>query len=284
MSEVGETPPEVAAQQQAPPKKEPFVERVKRGFNRLLGKNTSSTPEVPTGLSGTRTAAQINEAEQQIPTTPEQPQETIPAPGEPGYEPLTKESPTPEWERQAQLRYAAEQTKLEQNEPETSAETTQPEQEDASKPVWLQKEEARLREGYAKEAISQVPQTPAVGVQAEQSQTTQESPTVEQPTAAPAEQVAVAPEIDKSFAQKVLDTPVKELEKELPEGAGEALEEAGQVVETEAVAPPPPVAPAPTELSPQTTPETAQPQAETAVPVEGAAPVGVSGGPREESR
>jgi len=227
---------------EGPPIKESALSKL---INRIRGR-PNPQPQTGEGLAGTRTTEQIKEVKEQIPLTPKQPQERIPAPGDPDYEPLTKETPTPEWERQAQLRYAAEQTKLEQNEPETSAETTQPEQEDTNKPTWLQKEEARLEEGYAKEAISQGPQT------------TQVSPAAGQPTTASTEQVVAAPETDKSFVQKVLDTPVEELEKELPEGARKALEEAGRAIESEVVAPPPPISPTSTETSVQVPVKTTQ--------------------------
>lgn len=107
--ETGETPSEVVAQQ-TQPQKESFVTRFK---NRLLGRSSQPQPQGE-GLVGTKTTEQIRQTAQQIPATPELPQEKVPAPGEPGYEPLTKESTTPEWERRAQLEAAALQIRASQ--------------------------------------------------------------------------------------------------------------------------------------------------------------------------
>ena len=172
MAELGEKPPEVqpAQVQVEAPQKESFV---KRFINRLTGGSTP-TKELQTqgeGLSGTRTTEQIQQQAPQIPTTSEQPQERILAPGEPGYEPLTKESPVPEPERQAQLRYAGQQMRAEENEPPATAGVTQESQTDMSKPAWLRKEDQRLTEGYTQEGIGQVPQTPGTGIPIEQAST-----------------------------------------------------------------------------------------------------------------
>ena len=107
--ETGETPSEVVAQQ-TQPQKESFVTRFK---NRLLGRSSQPQPQGE-GLVGTKTTEQIRQTAQQIPATPELPQEKVPAPGEPGYKPLTKESTTPEWERRAQLEAAALQIRASQ--------------------------------------------------------------------------------------------------------------------------------------------------------------------------
>lgn len=208
MTEVGERPPEVqpAQVQVEAPQKESFV---KRFINRLTGGSTP-TQELPTqeiqgeGLSGTRTTEQIQEQAQQIPSTPEQPQERVPAPGETGYEPLTKVSPVPELERQAQLRYAGQQMQAEKNELPATAEVAQETETDMSRPAWLRKEDQRLTEGYAQEGIGQVPQTPGTGIPTEQVPTTYESPfstseqaVTQQPT----------PQSDTAYVEKVLETP-----------------------------------------------------------------------------
>ena len=78
--ETGETPSEVVAQQ-TQPQKESFVTRFK---NRLLGRSFQPQPQGE-GLVGTKTTEQIRQTAQQIPATPELPQEKVPAPGEPGY-------------------------------------------------------------------------------------------------------------------------------------------------------------------------------------------------------
>ncbi|MCH7730421.1 hypothetical protein IID21_02695 [Patescibacteria group bacterium] len=251
MAEAGESPP---VKQSA----------LSKLVNRIRGRPTPQ-PQTGEGLAGTRTTEQIQQAKQNYPEP--QPQERVPAPGDPDYKPLTKESPVYEPERQAQLRYAAQQTRLEQDEP-TSSTQTQPEQEDTNKPIWLQKEEARLGEGYAKEAISQVPQT------------AQESPAAEQPATTPTvtEQVPEgtaepSPAPTDAGIAKVLDTPVKGEHKEVEEflkTQPKPTSETTPPVQPEAVAPP--VSPTAAETSVQIPVETTQPQTEIPVPVEATAP------------
>lgn len=109
--ETGETPAEVVTQP-AQLKRESVFTRLK---NRLLGRPPQPLPQGE-GLVGTRTTAQIEQAAQQIPSAPEKTQERVPAPGDPDYEPLTKESSMPEWVRRAQLEAAAQQIRASQTE------------------------------------------------------------------------------------------------------------------------------------------------------------------------
>lgn len=208
MAEVGEeTPLEVqsAQVQTEAPNKESFFARLKK---RVLGSTTPSQENQPgyqgKGLSGTRTTEQIQEQVGQPPTVPEQPQETVPAPGDPGYEPITNESPVPAPEREARLRYAAQQYQAEQNNPTSTTPATQEPELDTSRPEWQSREDQRLVKGYEKEAIRQSPQTPRTGVPTEQAPTAYESPfsTSEQAVAQ-----ASTPQADTSFAEKVLETP-----------------------------------------------------------------------------
>ena len=169
-----------------------------------MGKPTPSQAHQGEGLSRTRTTEQIQQQAPQIPTTSEQPQERVLAPGEPGYEPLTKVSPVPEPERQAQLRYAGQQMRAEENEPPATAEVAQESETDMSKPAWLKKEDQRLTEGYAQEGIGQVPQTPGTSIPTEQAPIPYESPFSTHP---PVEIQSPTPQADTAYVEKVLETP-----------------------------------------------------------------------------
>ncbi len=125
------------------------------GTEILLGRQTLSTKKIQEKARRTTSGSQTKTS---AATSEPKPKEHLPAPGDQDYERITKKSPVQEVERQAQLKYSAQKSRLEQETETTTPEVQVDEDPSDQRARWVKTREPIHQKGIVKEAAEQIPQ------------------------------------------------------------------------------------------------------------------------------